>query len=178
MTAADTTADTAAVVRSPWPDPELPDLPLTAFLLAAAAERADHPAAVDAATGRSLTYGELAHQVDRVAAGFAANDLRKGDVVAVLAPNSPNWLVVCHGAIAAGGVVSGLNPLWSADEVAAQIHDSRARFLVTTGALAANARAAAEKAGVGTRLVLLDGPSVANIDGTLGLTELLACTDP
>ena len=78
-------------------------------------------------------------------------------MVAILSPNSPEWLVACHGAIAAGGVVSGLNPLWSADEIAAQIHDSAARFLVTIGPLAATARAAAEKAGVGTRLVLLDG---------------------
>jgi acyl-CoA synthetase (AMP-forming)/AMP-acid ligase II len=174
-----TTAESlSTVVTSPWPDLDIPDVPLTAFLLAAAARRAEHPAVVDAATGRSLSYGEFAHQIDRAAAGFAAQGLAKGDVVAILSPNSPEWLVACHGAIAAGGVVSGLNPLWSADEVAAQIHDSAARFLVTTGALAANARAAAEKAGVGTRLVLLDGPSVATIDGTLGLTDLLACTDP
>src|SRR5689334_13569268 len=173
-----TASTISTVVSSPWPDPDIPDIPLTAFLLDAASRRPDHPAVVDAASGRSLTYGEFAHQVERAAAGFAAQGLAKGDVVAILSPNSPEWLVACHAAIAAGGVVSGLNPLWSADEVAAQIHDSAARFLVTTGALAANARAAAEKAGVGTRLVLLDGPSVANIDGTLGLTELLACTDP
>ena len=171
MTAAHTIP---AVVRSPWPDPDLPDVSLTAFLLAGAAERAGHPAVVDAVSGRSLTYGELAHQVERVAAGFAAQHLRKGDVVAILAPNSPEWLVACHGAIAAGGVVSGLNPLWSADEVAAQIHDSAARFLVTIGPLAATARAAAEQAGVGTRLVLLD----AREPDTLALADLVACPDP
>ena len=159
-----TTADTVStVVPSPWPDLDIPDVPLTAFLLGAAARRPDHPAVVDAATGRSLTYGDFAHQIERAAAGFAAEGLGKGDVVAILSPNSPEWLVACHGAIAAGGVVSGLNPLWSADEVAAQIHDSAARFLVTTGPLAATARAAAEKAGVGTRLVLLDGQAPANI---------------
>ena len=170
-----TTADTVStVVPSPWPDLDIPDVPLTAFLLGAAARRPYHPAVVDAATGRSLTYGDFAHQIERAAAGFAAEGLGKGDVVAILSPNSPEWLVACHGAIAAGGVVSGLNPLWSADEVAAQIHDSAARFLVTTGPLAATARAAAEKAGVGTRLVLLDGHSPE----TLRLTDLLACPDP
>jgi len=170
-----TTAESlSTVVTSPWPDLDIPDVPLTAFLLAAAARRAEHPAVVDAATGRSLSYGEFAHQIDRAAAGFAAQGLAKGDVVAILSPNSPEWLVACHGAIAAGGVVSGLNPLWSADEIAAQIHDSAARFLVTTGPLAATARAAAAKADVGTRLVLLDGHS----PDALGLTDLLACTDP
>ena len=133
-----TTAETIpTVVASPWPEPDIPAGSLTSFLLSAVPQRADHPAVVDAATGRSLTYGELTHQVERVAAGLAAHDLAKGDVVAILAPNSPEWLVACHGAIAAGGVVSGLNPLWSADEVAAQIHDSAARFLDTIGPLAA-----------------------------------------
>ena len=170
-----TTAESlSTVVTSPWPDLDIPDVPLTAFLLAAAARRAEYPAVVDAATGRSLSYREFAHQIQRAAAGFAAQGLAKGDVVAILSPNSPEWLIACHGAIAAGGVVSGLNPLWSADEIAAQIHDSAARFLVTTGALVATARAAAEKADVDTRLVLLDGHS----PDTLGLTDLLACPDP
>lgn len=163
-----------AVVVSPWPDPDIPDVSLTAYLLAAAAQRGDHPAVLDAATGRSLTYDQLAHQVERVAAGFAACGLAKGDVVAILAPNSPEWLVACHGAIAAGGVVSGLNPLWSADEIAAQVRDSDARFLVVAGPLAATARAAADQAGVGTRLVLLDGQDPA----ALTLADLVACTDP
>src|SRR6476660_656771 len=171
MTAAESLS---TVVTSPWPDFDLPDVALTAFLLAAAAERPDHPAVVDAATGRSLTYGELAHQVERVAAGFAAQHLRRGDVVAILAPNSPEWLVACHGAITAGGVVSGLNPLWSAEEVAAQIHDSGARFLVTVGPLAATARAAVTRAAVGTRVVLLD----ARAPDTLALADLLSCSDP
>jgi acyl-CoA synthetase (AMP-forming)/AMP-acid ligase II len=164
------------VVRSPWPDPTVPDVSLAAFLLAGARERADHLAVVDAATGRSLTYAALADQVERVAAGLAANNMRKGDVFAILAPNSPEWLVACHGAITAGGVVSGLNPLWSADELASQLRDSRARFLATTTPLAATAVAAVERAGVGTRLVMLDAPGSAA--DTIALADLAACADP
>jgi hypothetical protein len=101
-------------------------------------------AVTDAVSGRTLSYGELASAVRGVAAGLAAHGLRPGDTFAILAPNSPEWLVACHGAIAAGGVVSGLNPLWSADEIAAQIPASAARFLVTETAFLPTARAAAE----------------------------------
>ncbi len=174
MTSTSHTVVRAEIRHSPWPDPDVPDVPLTAFLLADARERADHPAVVDAATGRSLSYAELADQVERVAAGLAAEGLRKGDVFAILAPNAPEWLVACHGAIAAGGVVSGLNPLWSPDELATQLRDSRARFLATVHPLLTVARAAVERAGVGTRLVLLEGTG----DGAVGLAELLACADP
>ncbi len=163
------------IVRSPWPDPAVPDVPLTEFVLAAARTRPDHPAVVDGATGRSLTYAELADQIRRVAAGLASQGLGRGDVLAILAPNSPEWLVACHGAITAGGVVSGLNPLWSADELAEQLRDSRARFLVTVSPLLPTAHLAVERAAVGTRLVLLDAPAEAAAREAIALTDLAAC---
>ena len=164
-----TTADTVStVVPSPWPDLDIPDVPLTAFLLARGRAQA-RPPRRGGRRDRPLADLRRLRPPDRASrGGFAAEGLGKGDVVAILSPNSPEWLVACHGAIAAGGVVSGLNPLWSADEVAAQIHDSAARFLVTIGPLAATARAAAEKAGVGTRLVLLDGQAPRGHHGALG----------
>ena len=40
--------------------------------------------------------------------GLAGLGLRPGDVFAILAPNSPEWLLACYGALAAGGVVTGI----------------------------------------------------------------------
>ena len=41
--------------RSPLPDVEIPDLPLTSYVLAAAADRQDQPALIDGPSGRALT---------------------------------------------------------------------------------------------------------------------------
>ncbi len=40
---------------SPLPDVEIPDVPLTSYVLARAAELGDKPALIDGPTGRTLT---------------------------------------------------------------------------------------------------------------------------
>jgi hypothetical protein len=42
------------VVRSPWPEPEVPDLDLVAFVLRHARRLADGPAIIDGASGRTV----------------------------------------------------------------------------------------------------------------------------
>jgi len=161
------------VIASAWPDPDVPDLSLPGALLGVAAERPGQAAITDAATGRTVTYGELADGVRRVAAGLAANGLRPGGTFAILAPNSPEWLVACFGAMAAGGVVTGLNPMCTPGEVAAQLADSGARFLLTETAFLPTARAAAEEAARGADNRC---PVILTRDaerGTLGFGDLL-----
>lgn len=154
---------------SHWPDIDVPECTLPELLLAAATDRPEHPALVDGSSGRAVGYGELAASVDRVAAGFAAHGLGKGEVVAVLAPNSPEWLVVAYGAMTAGGVVSGISPLYTAEEVAGHLTGSGARFLVTVPPFLDTARAAVKLAGVAVRLVLLGDEEA----GCLPFGELL-----
>ena len=60
------------VVLSPKPDVEIPDVPLHEFVLADAGRRTDQAALIDGPSGRTLTYGQLAGGVRRVAAGLAA----------------------------------------------------------------------------------------------------------
>ena len=61
----------------------------------------------------------------------------------------------------------------TADELAAQLADSRARMIVTVAALLDRAVAAATEAGLGgDAVVVLDGA-----DGYASLGDLLACTD-
>lgn len=119
------------VVRSRWPAVEVPDVTVPEFLLAHADVRPDATAVVDGPSGRTVTYGELRRDVRRCAAGLRARGLRPGDVVAIVAPNGPEWLVACLGAMAAGGVVSGINPLYTADEIAPQLRDHGAPVVVT-----------------------------------------------
>ena len=163
-----TAGSTGTVFRSRWPDVVIPPMSLPQFLLAAA-DRGDRPALVDGPTGRVTSYGRFAALVDRVAAGLAAHGLHKGQVVAILAPNCPDWLVVAYGAMAAGGVVTGINPLYTPGEVAGQLAGSGARFLVTVSAFLSTARAAIQHAGGAIDIVVLDEPAA----GALAFAELL-----
>ena len=136
------------VIRSPFPDVEIPDQPLTEFVLARAGEFGGRAALIDAPSGRTVTYAELVQSVRAVAAGLDERGFRKGEVFAHYAPNLPEYAVAFHGVATVGGVNTTANPLLTADELARQLSDCRARLMVTVPALLEKATVAAEQAGV------------------------------
>ena len=117
------------------------------FVLRHADRLADAPALIDGASGRTLTYGELAAAVERVAGGLAARGFGRGDVLALHLPNLPEFPIALHGALRAGGVGHARrarsSPRASSRD---QVRRARARILVTAGGpLAATAREAARR---------------------------------
>jgi len=116
---------------SPYPDVQIPDIPLHEFVLAGALARARTPALIDGPTGRSLTYAQLADGVERFAAGLAAAGFGKGDVFAIVLPNLPEFAIAVFGVSRAGGISTTVNPLSTASEIRAQLRDSGARYLLT-----------------------------------------------
>jgi long-chain acyl-CoA synthetase len=77
-----------------------------------------------------ITYREL----DRLAAGFATwlqrQGLSKGERIALMLPNVPQYPVAMLGALRAGMVVVNTNPLYTADELLHQLKDSGATAIV------------------------------------------------
>ncbi len=134
--------------RSPYPDVVIPDVPFHQFVLARAKALGDKPALIDGPTGRVLSYASLAAGVERVAAGLAARGFAKGDVFAIFAPNCPDFALAYLGAAAAGGVITTISPLAPLDDLAKQLANSRARYLVTIPQFLDRAAPAADRAGV------------------------------
>jgi len=120
---------------SQYPPVEVPATPIVETVLAHAAERGDHPALVDGVTGQSITYGQLAQMVDRLAAGLAEIGVKPGDVVALHSPNTILFPVVFFGASKAGATVTTLSALATPGDIARQLADSGAGLLITVGAL-------------------------------------------
>ncbi|HLZ26311.1 MAG TPA: 4-coumarate--CoA ligase family protein [Chloroflexota bacterium] len=135
----------ARIIRCQYPDVEIPEVPITDFVFARAAGRGDKPAIVDGASGRTLTYADLMDAIRRTAAGLAARGFAKGDVLGIYSPNVPDYAVAFHAAASLGGISTTVNPLYTTRELAQQLTDCRARFLLTVPALIDNVRAAAER---------------------------------
>ena len=142
------------VVLSPHPDVTVPDLPLHEFVLADAIGRADQAALIDGPSGRTLTYGQLAAGVRRVAAGLAARGFAKGDVFAIYSPNVPEYALAFYGVSAAGGINTTISPLYTTDELTRQLSDAGARFLLTVPPFLDKALEAAGRSGVEEVFVL------------------------
>ena len=133
------------IFKSPHPDVLIPDVALSPFVLGKADRLAGKVAIVDAASGRSYTYGQIADGVRRLAAGLHARGFRKGDVLAIMSPNLPEYPIAFHGVATAGGVNTTLNPTYTADEIAFQLNDSRARLLLTIAPLVGKAQEEVER---------------------------------
>ena len=118
------------IYRSPEPDIEIPDMAMPEYVMGGAAARGDHPAIIDSATGEVTTYAELAAKVDAVAAELQAEGIGKGDVVALVGPNSPEWAIVYHAILRAGGVVTPMNPLLTPEEMGRQEGNSGSKRLI------------------------------------------------
>ena len=133
---------------SPYPDIAVPDVPITSYVLRVADANHDKAALIDGVTGRKLTFGQLSSAIRALAGGLSARGFGRGDVLAILAPNLPEYAVAFHGAAMAGGTVTTINPTYTAEEVSFQLKDSGASYLVTIGMFLDTARAAAAEAGI------------------------------
>ncbi len=154
-------------VRSTYPDVDIPDVSVPAYVLRNAAANKDNPALVDGLSGDQLTYGQLAAYVDRVAAALAERGIKPGDTVAVFSPNTIYYPVIFHGIAAAGALSSTINSLYGPDEIAFQLRDSGAKMLITVSPFLDRARAATEKQPV-EEIIVMDGA-----EGYTSLRDLL-----
>lgn len=80
---------------------------------------------------RSVTYPELDRRSRIIAAALKARGISAGDRVAVLVPNSIEWLEVCFGVSALGAVLVPISTWSKAAELEFLLDDSQALFLVT-----------------------------------------------
>lgn len=82
--------------------------------------------------GISVTYGELEKYTNQFANMLIQNGFKKGDVVGINLPNTPQYLIALIGSLKAGCIISGVSPLLSAEQIKYQIND-----LTSTGKKAA-----------------------------------------
>ncbi|MEY2194699.1 long-chain-fatty-acid--CoA ligase [Neobacillus sp. BF23-41] len=84
---------------------------------------------------QSKTYAELDKVVDCVAAGLAAQGIRKGDKVALLLGNCPEFVIAFYGILRAGAVVVPINPTYTSGEISYILSNSHARAVITHSSL-------------------------------------------
>lgn len=141
---------------SPLPEVEIPEVPITEYVLRRVADHPDRPALIDGPSGRSYTFQQLSDAVHALAGGLTARGFGRGSTLALMAPNVPEYAIVFHAVAVAGGTVTTVNPTYGAEEIAFQLRDAGATELVTIGMFAEVAQAAATEVGI-TEVITLDG---------------------
>jgi acyl-CoA synthetase (AMP-forming)/AMP-acid ligase II len=162
------------IFRGPFPEVAIPEISLTAFIFQSVKERLDKPALIDGPTGRVLTYSQLVDSISRVAASLATRGFKKGEVFGILSPNVPEYAIAFYAVATLGGIVSPVNPLYTEHEIAHQLKDAGARFLVTVPQCLDKARTAAGEAGIEELFVFESAAAEAGeVNGATRFSSLL-----
>lgn len=151
------------IFHSPLAPVDIPEVHITEFVLRKSVERPDQAAIIDGTTGASLTFSELASQIRSTAGGLRARGFAAGDVLALMAPNSPDYVVVFHATALCGGTVTTVNPTYGIAEVRQQLVDSQARWFVCDQACVAVAKQAMRSTQVTNLLCLQEDAHVSGI---------------
>nr|CAH7746282.1 unnamed protein product [Callosobruchus chinensis] len=110
----------------------IPNQNLVEYLYSDMDEHIEEPATTCAVSGRSYTYGFLRMLINRCAQALLGHcGLKQGDVIGLLLPNIPEYIIVCHGAMEAGIVVTFVNPLYTPDEIKRQFENAGVKMIVT-----------------------------------------------
>ena len=118
-----------------------------------------------------ITYRRLADGADRVSALLWQRGIRKGDAVAYLGENSPEFIQVMFGAMQLGAVFVPVNTRLAPPEIAHVLTDSGTRALIHDSEFADRIAAVVDAGGIAHRIGTGEGTS-----DRPGLAQLLRTT--
>src|SRR5436305_9900095 len=106
-----------------------PDRTLVEYLADAAREQPTDPALHF--KGATLTFADLERLSDACASAFASLGVRRGDRVALLLPNCPQFLVAQFAAWKIGALAAPLNPIYTEPEIEGPLREHGVETVVT-----------------------------------------------
>jgi acyl-CoA synthetase (AMP-forming)/AMP-acid ligase II len=155
------------IFKSPHPPVTIPEISLTDYVLRRADDFGAKPALIDSSNGRTYAYGQLRGHVNRLAAGFAAHGVTKGDVFAIYSTNNPEYALAFHAVASLGAATTMVPPLFTGEEIIKQLTNSRAKYLLTIPQLIEKAREVTQACGLEKLFV------VGEAEGAIPLASLL-----
>jgi len=115
------------------PTLEYPDISLGQMLDQTVAKAPDHVAMIFA--GREITYGQFGVLANRFANALAKLGVKKGDRIAIMGPNCPQWEIAFFGTLKLGGIVVQTSPMYTERELSFQLKDAGATGVLVLDAL-------------------------------------------
>ena len=126
----------------------------------------------------SLSYGDLADRIRRLAAALLATGLRREERVLLLMHDCCDWPVSFLGAMYAGIVPVAVNTLLTVDDYVYMLKHSRAQAALVSGALLPTLQAALARGGHEVKTVIVSRAQAALPAGTVALDSLIAQQAP
>jgi len=117
--------------------------------------------------GKEVSYGQIDQRSQALAAYLQGLGLAKGDRVAIMLPNVPQYPAVVAAVLRAGFVVVNVNPLYTARELQHQLNDSGAVAIVIMENFAATLQNCLRQTPVKHVVLAAMGDSLGAIKGAI-----------
>ncbi len=114
---------------------------------------------------RPISFTDLDRDSDEIAAGLAQRGVRVGDVVALILPPGPEYLLAYLGAAKVGAITTGINDRLSAREQAGVLERAAPRLVIAGTSVVAPDHPGAEVVVVDTTGADPDAPALASLRG-------------
>lgn len=144
---------------------------LAAAFRTTAAENADQTWVKNRDGSVLITWGDGLQRADRIAGGLRSLGITKGDTVALMLVNRPEFHIVDFGVMIAGGTPFSIYQTYTPDQIDYLLDDSASKLIVTEPTYLETVQSACTKLDNPPQIILVDGP-VGGVDGTLSLAEL------
>lgn len=108
---------------------------------------------MDSVSGRSYTFKQLKIMISKCGSALVRKGFKPKHVLGIILPNIPEYPIVLYGVISIGGTATTINPIYTVDELAYQLKDSGATYVVTIPQLVEKVNNAAKKVGIKEVLV-------------------------
>ena len=144
---------------------------LAAALRITAAENGDETWVKNRDGSVLITWREGLERADRIAGGLRGLGISKGDTVALMLVNRPEFHIIDFGVMIAGGTPFSVYQTYSADQIDYLLEDSASKVIVTEPTYLETVQAACAKLDQPPKIVLVDGPP-SGVEGTISLAEL------
>jgi len=128
-----------------------------------------------------MTFKQFKEQVDIFATALKKLGVKKGDRIALYAPNSIQWEIAFYGLEKAGAIMVPMNPLFKENEVKYEANDSGAETIVVFQPLYPTVAAIKDKTNLKTIIIIELEENKANLkipEGAIGWSELMKNTKP
>ena len=154
------------VVTSPFEPVSYPEVNLYSHVFKNVSRHGSKVAIVDGVSGRAYTFNEVDETTGKFSSALNRMGFSTSSVLSICSPNIPEYCTLLFGALASGGIVSTVNPSYTAGELAYQFENSGTDIIATVPGILPTVEEAAEKAGV-EKIIVIGGEDESSVKGNL-----------
>ena len=145
---------------------------LAAALRVTAAENADHVWVKNRDASLVVTWEEGLERVDRIAGGLRKLGITKGDTVALMLVNRPEFHLVDFGVMIAGGTPFSIYQTYTPEQIDYLLGDAESKLIITEQLYLATVQKACEALENPPQIILVDPRPSDEASGIMSLAEL------